>query len=238
MGGVAGWASRQSGASEVLAGPARLGAYAVPILSILALPWQAPITAAALLVGHAAHFAALARDDDERRGAALASVVAFNAALLVAWSANRAISVELLAVPAGVSLLILIRVFRDALTPEAEAKLRAVAVTGIYAAAAFRPLMFPQTAAFLGCVVLCLVGVGVGIALRIRSYLYLGTAFLVTSVTANLVRFGVRDHRAGAAALSLLGLAVVGGMILLSAKKAELVLRYERLKAQLADWEA
>jgi hypothetical protein len=238
LGGLAGWAHRRTSSVEVLAGPARLGAYLVPLAGLIALPWGDPLVAAALLVGNAAHFAVLARGEGERRFASVASVVAFNGALLLAWSADKGVSPELFLIPAGVSLLMLVRVFREDLTPEVEAKLRAVAVTGIYASAAFRPLMFPQTWAFLSCVVLCLLGVGVGIALRIRSYVYLGTAFLVTSVVANVVRFGVRDHRAGAAFLSVLGLLVVGSMILLSAKRAELLRRYEQVRERLAGWDA
>ena len=238
LGGLAGWAHRRTSSVEVLAGPARLGAYLVPLAGLIALPWGEPLVAAALLVGNAAHFAVLARGDGERRFASAASVVAFNGALLLAWSADRGVSPELFLIPAGISLLMLVRVFREDLTPDVEAKLRAVAVTGIYASAAFRPLMFPQTWAFLSCVALCLLGVGVGIALRIRSYVYLGTAFLVTSVVANVVRFGVRDHRAGAAFLSVLGLLVVGSMILLSAKRAELLRRYEQVRERLAGWQA
>jgi len=87
------------------------------------------------------------------------------------------------------------------------------------------------------CVGLCLLGVGAGIALRIRSYVYLGSAFLVTCVAANLVRFGMRDHRVGAAFLSLLGLMVVGFMVLLSAHRERLLQRYARVRSLLAAWE-
>ena len=67
--------------------------------------------------------------------------------------------------------------------------------------------------------------------------MYLGSAFLVTCVVANLVRFGVRDHRVGAAFLSLLGLMVVGFMVMLSAKREELMRRYERVRSMLSTWE-
>ena len=42
-----------------------------------------------------------------------------------------------------------------------------------------------------------------------------------SSVVANLVRYGVRDHCLGAVFLSVLGLLVVGFMVLLSAKRQE-----------------
>jgi hypothetical protein len=87
------------------------------------------------------------------------------------------------------------------------------------------------------CVLVCLLGVMAGIALRIRSYVYLGTAFLVTCIAANLVRFGMRDHRIGAAFLSLLGLMVVGFMVLLSAHREKLLSRYARVRSLLSTWE-
>ncbi|MFY0581186.1 hypothetical protein ACN28S_49295 [Cystobacter fuscus] len=74
-------------------------------------------------------------------------------------------------------------------------------------------------------------------ALRIRSYVYLGSAFLVTCVVANLARSGMRDHRMGAAFLSLLGVGVVGFMVLFTAKRAELLERYARVRALMDTWE-
>jgi hypothetical protein len=86
-------------------------------------------------------------------------------------------------------------------------------------------------------VVLCVVGVGFGIALRIRSYVYLGTAFLVTCIAANLVRFGMRDHRIAAASLFMLGLLVISSMVMLSAHRATLLQRYARVRDMLSTWE-
>jgi hypothetical protein len=62
-------------------------------------------------------------------------------------------------------------------------------------------------------------------------------AQLVTCILTNLAHFGVRDHRVGAAFLTLLGLMVVGFMVLLSAHREKLLLRYARVRSLLATWE-
>jgi hypothetical protein len=228
---------RESSGLPALRRPALVGAFLFPLAGLLTAPWGEPAYAAALLVGHAAHFAALAVHPSRRGIASLASVVAFNAALLVVWAGTGAGEPQYYVIPAGLSLLVLLRIFRDALAPDVASKLRAVAVTIIYVAGAWRPLMFNDGGAMMLCVVVCLVGVAAGIALRIRSYVYLGSAFLVTCIVANLVRFGMRDHRIGAAFLTLLGLMVVGFMVLLSAYRERLLLRYARVRSMLSTWE-
>ncbi|MDC0710524.1 hypothetical protein POL68_18755 [Stigmatella sp. ncwal1] len=217
--------------------PALMGAFLFPLVGLLTAPWGESAYTAALLVGHAAHFAALAMHPSRRGAASLASAVAFNAALLVVWVGAGAGEPQYYVIPAGLSLLVLLSVFRKSLSADTLARLRALAVTIIYVAGAWQPLMFPNAKAMLLCVGLCLLGVGAGIALRIRSYVYLGSAFLVTCVVANLVRFGIRDHRMGAAFLSLLGLMVVGFMVLLSAHRERLLQRYARVRSLLAAWE-
>jgi hypothetical protein len=107
----------------------------------------------------------------------------------------------------------------------------------VYAAAAFRPLALDAPWAFFGCVALCVVGVGAGVALRIRSFVTLGSVFLVTTVVATLVRWGVREPRLGALFLSGLGLAVVAFMVVVTTKKAELLERYKRVRGALERWE-
>jgi hypothetical protein len=217
--------------------PALVGAFLFPFMGLLTAPWHEPLYAAALLVGHAAHFAALATHPARRSGASLVSAVAFNAALVVVWAGTGRGEPQYFVIPAGLSLLVLLRVFRDSLSQDTVSQLRAVAVTIIYVAGAWKPLLFNDGGAMMLCVLVCLVGVAAGIALRIRSYVYLGTAFMVTCVIANLTRFGMRDHRIGAAFLTLLGLMVVGFMVLLSAHREKLLMRYTRVRSLLATWE-
>jgi hypothetical protein len=230
-------ARREGSSLAALRQPALVGAFLFPLLGLCTAPWGETASTAALLVGHAAHFAAVAVHPARRGMASLASALAFNAALLVVWVGSGAGEPQYYLIPAGFSLLVLLGVFRHSLAPDTLARLRALAITVIYAAGAWQPLMFNNGRAMLLCVGLCLLGVGAGIALRIRSYVYLGSAFLVTCVAANLVRFGMRDHRVGAAFLSLLGLLVVGFMVLLSAHRERLLQRYARVRSLLAAWE-
>ncbi|MCY1039860.1 hypothetical protein OV208_00910 [Corallococcus sp. bb12-1] len=217
--------------------PAIAGAWWFPLAGLLSLPWGQPFVAVALLVGYAAHFAALASASKEKGPASVMSVAAFNLALFFVWLGTGTGEPQYYAIPAGLSVLALLRTFRSGLSQDAYAQLRAIAVTCIYVAGAWKPLLFNDGEAMLLCVFLCLVGVGAGVALRIRSYVYLGSGFLVTAVAANLVRFGMRDHRVGAAFLSLLGLLVVGFMVVLSAHRAALLQRYARVRELLGTWE-
>jgi hypothetical protein len=228
---------REGSGLEAFRRPALWGAYLFPLAGLLSAPWGEPLQVAALLVGHAAHFAALGTHPERRGLASLASVVAFNAALLLVWQGTGAGEPQYYVIPAGLSLLALLRVFRASIDEDTYARLRAVAVTAIYVAGAWKPLMFSDGGSMLLCVLLCVVGVGFGIALRIRSYVYLGTAFLVTCIAANLVRFGMRDHRVAAASLFMLGLLVIGSMVMLSAHRAALLQRYARVRELLSTWE-
>jgi hypothetical protein len=121
---------------------------------------------------------------------------------------------------------------------EAAAWLRGGAAATIYAAAAWKPLAFDTTWALWVCVLVCVLGVAAGIALRVRSYVYLGTVFLVTSVLSNLVRFGVREPRVGALLLSSLCLLVVGFMVVVTTRRSELLQRYRQVRTMLHAWEA
>jgi hypothetical protein len=233
--GLHAWIQRDASLRAGFAGPARLGAFLFPIFGVLAAPWNQPWIVAALLVGDAAHFATFARQG-ARRTASLLAFGAFNVALYFAWRAAGAGEPQYYVIPAGIAALVLVRVFRQDLTPPVEARLRAAAVTVIYAASAWKPLMFSEAWTMVACAAVCVVGVAVGIAMRIRSFVYLGTAFLVTSVVANLVRFGVREPRMGALFLSLLGVLVVSAMVLFTAKRAELVRRYEAMRNLMGRW--
>jgi hypothetical protein len=229
------WARRQDEA-HVFVKPAWLGAVGLPLLGLLVAPWDSPPVAACLLMGHAAHFAVAAKLT-ERKGASILATIAFNAALIFVWLGTGVGRPQYYVIPAALSLLALVRVFKDDFTPATEARLRAVSITAIYLAAAW-PILFDSTWQMLLCAFICVIGVGVGVALRIRSYVYLGTGFLVSTIISNLVVFGVRDSRLGALFLLVLGMAVVGFMIYLTAQRAQVLARYERVRNMLSTWEA
>lgn len=229
------WARRQD-EDHVLAKPAWVGAVGLPLLGLFVAPWDSPLVVACLLMGHAAHFAVAARVAD-KNAASLLSACAFNAALVFVWLGTGFGRPQYYVIPGALSLLMLVRVFRDDFAPATEARLRAVAITAIYLAAAW-PVLFDSTWQMLLCSFICVVGVAVGVGLRIRSYVYLGTGFLVSTIVSNLVVFGVRDSRLGALFLLLLGMLVVGFMIYLTAQRAQVLARYERVRNMLSTWEA
>ncbi|MHB8875527.1 MAG: hypothetical protein ACYC8T_17725, partial [Myxococcaceae bacterium] len=231
------WSRKEGEGRAVLVGPSILGAFLFPLAGLLVAPWGDSLQSSLLLVGHAAHFAALARNPMQKRVGALLAAAAFNAALVCTWLGAGTSEPQYFVIPAGISLLVLVRVFRAELSPTTQARLRAASICAIYAAAAWKPLTFDAPWAMLLCTVACLVGVAVGVALRIRSYVWLGTLFMVTTIIANLVRYGVRDARLGAVFLAALGLLVVGFMVMLSARREELLRRYQRLRQLLEQWD-
>ncbi len=209
----------------------------LPLVGLLAVPWESSGTGALLLLAHAAHFTLLARHRPLRHLGALLAFVAFNGALVFGWLETRALEPQYFAIPSALAVLLLVKVFEADLTLVAAARLRALAATVIHAAAAFRPLVFDSTVAMLACVAICVVGIAAGVVTRVRSFVYLGTGFLVTTVLANLIRHGVRDPRLGALFLSGLGLLIIVFMVLLSARRAELVERYDKLRHTLDTWQ-
>src|SRR5262249_62211575 len=100
--------------ASVFRRPAMFGAVALPVVGIFAAPWgHQPWVCAALLVGVAAHFAAMARWTDLRRPLSLLSAVAFNGALLVIWQGSDATEPQYFIIPAALSVLVLLRIFQD-----------------------------------------------------------------------------------------------------------------------------
>jgi hypothetical protein len=218
-------------------GALALGAFAWPVAGLFALaPWSQQLALGLAMLS--VHHAALARDKSLRKWASTAAALFFNAALLTLWLDAHLDGLWYLVLPVGLSILVLVKVFDDVLPKRTQAQLRSIVVASMYAAAAWKPLAFDVPWAMWLCVLVCVVGVAVGVALRVRSYVMLGTVFLVTTVVANLVRFGVREPRVGALFLSGLGLLVVGFMVLITTRRAQLLEQYRRVTLMLAQWEA
>jgi hypothetical protein len=237
LAGVAGVLGQRSAESSPdVARALRQVAMAWPVVGLVLAPWGAPVPMAALLVAIAVHYALVAQSGVSKL-ASLASAVAFNAAVVTLWFGSGWGEAQYVLVPAGLSGLVLVHLFASELGEVWAARLRAVSVGLVYAAAAFRPLAIDAPWAFFLCVALCVAGVAAGIALRVRSFVTLGSVFLVTTVVATLVRWGVREPRLGALFLSALGLAIVAFMVVVTTKKTELLERYKRVRGALEHWE-
>ena len=225
-------------ASENVASALRFGAFAWPVLGLVALVGASPASVSLVLLAVASHFAIVARSPEVRGRAAVASAVAFNAAMFFGYQSAALDGPQYLAIPFGVSMLVLVWVFKESLEVATSARLRAIAVTIIYSAAAWGPLRFGPMWALWLCVLICVIGVALGIVLRIRSFVFLGTGFMVVSIAANLVSYGIREPRLGAIFLSALGLLVVGFMVLVTTKRAQLLEQYRSVQQLLSRWES
>jgi hypothetical protein len=214
----------------------RGGAVVWPLVGLACAPWGTPSQLVLLLLVQAGHYAFLARTGLRRTGATL-SAVAFNGAMVAAFFATGWHGVQDLALPLGLSIIALTRAFRDELGRDTQVRLRSVAMTAVYAAAAWRPLTFTTAWGLVFCVVVCVAGVAAGALLRIRSFVMLGTTFLVASVLATLIRQGLSEPKLGAALLAALGVGIVAFMVLFTTKRSELQARVAALQAMLATWE-
>jgi hypothetical protein len=214
----------------------RGGAVIWPLVGLFAAPWNTPSQLVLLLLVQAGHYAWLAGSGLRRTGSGL-SAIAFNGAMVAAFFATGWHGVQDLALPAGLSILALTWAFKDELGRDAQVRLRAVAMTAVYAAAAWRPLTFTTTAGLIFCVLVCVAGVAAGAFLRIRSYVLLGTVFLVTSVVATLIRQGLAEPRLGAVLLAAVGLGIVAFMVVFTTRRAELQARMAALQSMFSSWE-
>ncbi|HCF58720.1 MAG TPA: hypothetical protein DFS52_12100, partial [Myxococcales bacterium] len=226
---------------QALSEPARRFALLMPIAGALLLEPEPSLSGALLLFGIAVQLTALSAVENRGKVSGVLAAVAFNLALAMLWlrsGIGGAHDAQLYVIPAGATLVVLAHLFRQGLGSLWQSRLRAVGVLGIYLSSVYPALTaFGHLSYALWCALLCVVGVAVGIALRVRAYLYLGTAFLVTCVLGNMLRFGLQHHQAGAAFLTALGLLVVGFMIFFSARREELLRKYRKVEALLAEWQ-
>src|SRR5262249_50078685 len=150
---VLGGAARPAASRDLheVSGALRLGAAVWPLVGFFCAPFGTPWTVALLLLAQSAHFALLARGAAWKRRFATLSTLCFNGALVFASIAAHFASPHFLLIPVGLSALVLLNVFKDDFKAETLQKLRAAAVTLIYAAAAFEPLAFSKPWALWVC---------------------------------------------------------------------------------------
>jgi hypothetical protein len=179
----------------------------------------------------------------EGRGkiAGLLAALAYNAAISLYWlheGIGGIDNAQYFAIPAGFTLVILSAIFRDSLGPAWVPRFRLLGALAIYLSSALPSLMsIEHIRSLLFCLTLCIIGIACGIALRVRVYLYLAFTVFVTSVVTYLTRVGLDRPRIGAVFLSVFGLVGLGFGIYLSIRKDELLARYRKYRALLAEWE-
>jgi len=233
LAGLAGFLAREGRGRSAKA--LRLGAWLFPSLGVLFVPW-AHSTPSALWLGGVSLLGAWLSRATHRRGGALLTAGALNAALLLGALGAGLTQWHLFLVPFGLTLLALGHLFRAEVSPAVLIQVRAWGMGLIYAAMAFKPLTATSAGALVLCVAVCLLGVAIGAVWRIRSYVLLGSGVVVTTVVATLVRSGLAEPRLGAVFLSLLGLAVVAVMVFVTTRRDELRARVEAMQRVMATW--
>lgn len=226
---------------EAFRTPTRFAALVLPVLSVLLLEHEASHFNAAVVFGVAVAFTGLSAL--ERRGqlAGALAAVAYNLAITLLWlqqGIGGAGGIQYYVIPAGLTLIAAARVWKHELGPAWNARLRSIGSLSIYAAAAWPALAsIEQTGYLLWCIGLCVGGAIAGVLLRVRAYLYVGTACFVITLVGNVVRYGIHHAILRAAFLTLLGLLLLGGLVLFSIKREQLLARYRKYRALLAEWD-
>jgi hypothetical protein len=80
-------------------------------------------------------------------------------------------------------------------------------------------------------------GSGPGTLLQVRVYVLMGVAFLAADLGANMLRFGLQSRLLGALFLTVLGLAIVAGMVYFSVQRERLMKRYSSIVGKLRAWD-
>jgi hypothetical protein len=170
-----------------------------------------------------------------RRRTLIAAAVLYNSALFSIWQRNGWTDPQLYLIPVGLTANLLAHVYRHTLTRESLHLIRYGAASLIFGVSFYQSILTPWNSLLL--ILLAVAGVGAGMVLRIRSYLYLGTGFVVAGVLMNLARFGLSHREFWAINLTLLGLAILSAMVVFSWKRAEIRSAMARVKDGLEGWE-
>ncbi|HEX7840415.1 MAG TPA: hypothetical protein VF469_23210 [Kofleriaceae bacterium] len=226
---------------EAFRTPTRFAALALPGLSALLLGHQASHENAAVLFGVAVAFTGLSALEGRGKLAGVLAAVAYNLSITVLWlqqGIGGAGGIQYYVIPAGLTLIAAAWVWNNELGPAWSARLRSIGSLCIYAAAAWPALAsIEQTGYLLWCIGLCVGGALAGVLLRVRAYLYVGTACFVMTLIGNVVRYGIHHAILRAAFLTLLGLLLLGGLVLFSIKREQLLARYRKYRVLLAEWD-
>jgi hypothetical protein len=144
--------------------------------------------------------------------------------------------IQIYALPAAVSALVLAHLHRRELRPGVLHSVRLAATAVLYAAATVDLFLRPELPIFVLALFLSLLGIGIGILFRIRAFLYGGTCFLVLTVLGQLFRFYPEDRLARALILMALGTLITAAMIGFQIKREALLRRIRIVRADLGRW--
>jgi len=218
----------QAWGAEVFVRPTYYSAVLLP-LALLGVTPLGDRGALSLVIFASATFYLLVSRTAHSRWAVYLSAVLINVALYL-WIPTvhqKTGLLQLYVIPAALTVLIFTHLHRGDLNRQAVTGLRFAASAAILAVSTFEVFTADSLLHFVVVLVLSLSLAFAGVALRVRPFVYIGSAFLVINVLAQL---GLQIHSRGgivrAVILIAVGFAVMGIMIFLNVKRESLLRRY------------
>ena len=231
------WLGRGLAETDPLRRPVAVLALAWPLLSLPVLV-QMPAGSAALLAFLVALCYAGAAHVHRSRHLGVPAMLFANLSLFTAYSLTGLSDLLLHALPLTVTLLALVHIYAAELGRQGSNVLRGLLLVALYSMGISRALVtLDPLHTLLVVPLLCVAGIVVGTLMRIRVYVLVGVGFLAADLLVNLVHYGLARPHLGALFLTLLGLALVAGMVLFSLERERILRRYSTILGQLRTWE-
>ncbi|MEQ9503230.1 MAG: hypothetical protein RIT81_40565 [Deltaproteobacteria bacterium] len=215
---------------------ARLFSMLLPVGAALFFEPDVSWRTCAMMTGASLAYAFAARIGVARVAAPLATIL-LNAATVVAWVKAGVQDPQLYALPIGASCLFLAHLYQKELSDSAVATIRVIALFGVYLSSFVSVLTFDAPSHSLVMAVLAVLGALAGVTLRVRSYLLLGAGFLVVDLGTSVVRFGLSGQTAATLVLTCLGLALLGGLVVWSLHRRQIVDWCTAFGIEVRQWE-
>ena len=218
-------------------------------LPIVALIWvmynNLGSDVALLVVGlNSLMFTFLGKDDRQSPYNVLAVAGFVSFVVILLWNNLGLHSLQVLVVPVGTGILVLLQLFRNRIATDACNRIRLVTLATMLSTAGYYALLdgeYPLPF-HLTLILICLFSMGLGGFLRIRVYLYLGFTVLLIDVASIIVRLiRAADQSVQRAAvgglLLVVGLGLVGGAIFYKTHRDQINNTIHRWRQRLDGWE-
>jgi hypothetical protein len=211
----------------------------LPLAAIFTVPLQAGSTRAGLSLFALGALYLLTRRSSGQGTPLYLGLLAINAGIYL-WVpdwASRFGLLQVYIIPAALSVLFLLHLHRNELTPAVLNGTRLSALSTLYATATLDVFLQEGLWTFTLALVLSFVGVVLGIVSRTRAFLYAGTAFLVINALGQLVQLYPEQRLGRALVLMGLGAAVTAGMIGFNLKREAILQQIRIVRADLVTWD-
>jgi hypothetical protein len=210
----------------------------LPLLTLLTVPLQfsSPSATGTLLTAGTLYL--LTYHETQRSLPLHLALLAFTAAIYLwvpGW-ADRSQLFQVYAVPAALSVLLLLQFHQEDLRPRVLNSARLAATSVLYLSATMDVFLRGELAIFIVVLAVSLVGIILGIALRTRAFLYSGVTFLLLNILGQLILLFPEQRLGKAIVLLVLGAVITGGMIWFNLQRELILQRLRIFRADLAHW--